>query len=194
VAVAAPSVETVILKNAELFKNPSDWSPDGQYIVYALDSAKTGADVFFVPVEGDQTPRPYVQTPANESAGVVSPDGRWLAYQSDESGANEVYVQSFPTPGVRHRVGPGEVPVWNHAGTMLSWLDADHVKLWVADVRLSPEFQASTPRSLGVVPPNNLSWFLRSDFTRVLATVPTGNTGGPSVTVITNWLAALGKK
>jgi hypothetical protein len=61
-------------------------------------------------------------------------------------------------------------------------------------VRPGPECQASPPRSLGVVPAHNVSFFLRSDFTRVLATAPTGNAGGPSVTVVSNWLAAPGKR
>ena len=65
---------------------------------------KTLYDLWLVPLEGDRTPRPYLQTRFNEFTGRVSPDSQWLAYVSNETGRSEVYVQSFPVPGSKRRV------------------------------------------------------------------------------------------
>jgi len=104
-----------------------DWSPDGRYIVYGSTNARTGSDLWLLPLFGDRQPRPFLQTPSNEICGQVSSDGRWIAYASDESGAWEVYIQSFPEPGDKQdiSVGGGIEPHWRRDGRELFYLAAD---------------------------------------------------------------------
>ena len=88
---------------------PSDWSRDGRLIIY-LDEyggSKTKNDVWVLPLDGEQKPFPFLQTEAYEGGAQLSPDGRWLAYTSDESGRYEVYVQRFPAGGGQRQVSTG---------------------------------------------------------------------------------------
>ncbi len=73
-----------------------DWSKDGKYILYQATNPGTGNDLMALPLEGDRKPIPVVSTKFNELTGAISPDGRWLAYASDDSGQFEIYVQAFP--------------------------------------------------------------------------------------------------
>jgi Tol biopolymer transport system component len=77
---------------------------------------------------GDRRPKPYLQTPFSEYQGRISPDGRWIAYASAESGAFEVYLQSFPSPGRKRRIltSGGVEPQWRRDGKELFYLSTDH--------------------------------------------------------------------
>ena len=77
---------------------PSSWSPDGNLLAFSESHPSSGWDIWVVPIEGERKPQAFLQTQFDEAAAVFSPDGRWLAYQSNESGKLEVYVQSFPGP------------------------------------------------------------------------------------------------
>jgi Tol biopolymer transport system component len=77
-------------------KLPTDWSTDGRFLLYDDQDPKTKRDIWVLPLSGDRTPIPFLQTEFNELAGVFSPDGKLVAYQSDQSGQYEVYVQTFP--------------------------------------------------------------------------------------------------
>ncbi|MGQ0735466.1 MAG: TolB family protein, partial [Acidobacteriota bacterium] len=82
----------------------SDWSPDGRWLVASQSGADTYEDVILIPAAGPGEPRAYADSPFNEAQGTVSPDGRLMAYASDESGQYEIYVDEFPTPRARARV------------------------------------------------------------------------------------------
>jgi hypothetical protein len=84
----------------------------------------TGNDIWIMPTFGDRKPQPFVQTPFNDTMGRFSPDGRWVAYQSGESGRNEVYVVPFPGPGGKWQVstGGGQYPRWRRDGKELFFL------------------------------------------------------------------------
>lgn len=102
----------------------TDWSRDGKFVVFSIFDPKSGWDLRYVPMlarEEDRKPQPYLVTEFDEQFGRVSPDGRWLAYTSDEVGTTEVYVQSFPTPGAKVRIstGGGNEPVWRSDGNEL---------------------------------------------------------------------------
>ncbi len=84
---------------SEQFKAPSSWSADGRFLLYASIDPQTGADLWVLPMEGDRTPWVFLKTPFREVGGVFSPDGRWVAYHSNESGRPEVYVRPFVPPG-----------------------------------------------------------------------------------------------
>jgi serine/threonine protein kinase len=86
---------------------PSAWSPDGTRLAFAQFDSLTGSDIWLLSPGGDRKPEPFLNGPFNESSPVFSPDGRWIAYTSDESGKNEVYVQ----PLSRDRRGKGKISI-----------------------------------------------------------------------------------
>jgi hypothetical protein len=104
-----------------------DMSPDGHTLLYQQRSAKTGWDIWAVPLSGDPKPSPVVQTDADERGGLLSPDGKWLAYVANDSGAFEVYVQPFPGPGPRVQVSTkgGDQIRWASSGRELFYIALD---------------------------------------------------------------------
>ena len=115
---------------ATICSSSAEWSPDGQTLAFVEPRPETGYDIWVLPLTGDRQPRPIIQTRFNEAYPDFSPDGRWLAYASNESGRNEVYVQPYPGPGPRQQVstdggtGAGVVARWTRA------LLHDHTNGW----------------------------------------------------------------
>jgi Tol biopolymer transport system component/DNA-binding winged helix-turn-helix (wHTH) protein len=125
--------EQLLLRSREN-KLPTDWTRDGRYVVYASSNEKTGQDVWMLPMEGDRTPVPVISSPFNEIQARVSPDGRWIAYASDETGRWEVYLQSFPVAGNKQvvSVGGGGQPQWRADGIELFYLALDRTLMSVS--------------------------------------------------------------
>jgi dipeptidyl aminopeptidase/acylaminoacyl peptidase len=103
---------------------PGSWSPDGRTLAFVENNPQSGSDIWLLSLEAGLAPgalRPFLSTPFNESAPMISPDGRWLAYQSNESGRYEIYVQPFPDGGQRLQVSPdnGVYPRWSPRGNEL---------------------------------------------------------------------------
>ena len=105
---------------------PYDWSPDGETLFLTAAGGETGRDIGMVSADGSGTWEPLAQTPATEQSPALSPDGRWLAYASNESGRYEVYVQRFPELLGRQQVsvGSGYRPHWSEDGRELFFLRA----------------------------------------------------------------------
>ncbi len=97
---------------------PGAFTPDGKTLVFVQNRPSAGSDLWILPVEGDRTPRPFLETPFSESEPALSSDGKWLAYQSNESGVFEVYVQSFPVGGRKWQISTdgGRWPLWARNG------------------------------------------------------------------------------
>jgi Tol biopolymer transport system component len=129
-------------------QTPGSWSGDGQWLAYYDSDPATGFDVWALPSGGSRTPRAVVRTPFVEQFPRLSPDGRWLAYTSNESGRVEVLVQSFPGPSGKTQIstGGGIEPVWSRDGRELFYLNGD--AMMAVDIRTSPAFGAGTPRVL----------------------------------------------
>jgi eukaryotic-like serine/threonine-protein kinase len=103
-------------------KVPDDLSKDGKYLLYQETNPGTGIDIMALPLDGDRKPIPVVKTQFDEFGGAFSPDGRWVAYVSRNSGRSEVYVTAFPSgPKGRWQVstGGGDQPKWRGDGTEL---------------------------------------------------------------------------
>jgi len=130
---------------------PTSVSPDGKHLAYTELHPESNLDVFILSLE-DETARPFLRTEHAEASAVFSPDGKLLAYTSDESGAEQVYVRRFPGPSGRWQVSTvtGNEPAWSRDGSRLFFRSGD--SLMVADVRLLPEFEAAKPRVLFETP------------------------------------------
>jgi len=118
----ASTDESLLLRSPEM-KIGGNWTDDNRYIVYTGSDPRTKLDLWTLSV-ADRKPVPFLRTSFNEMHGQVSPDGRWLAYASDESGTWEVYVQTFPEPGAKRTisVGGGAEPQWRRDGRELYYL------------------------------------------------------------------------
>jgi Tol biopolymer transport system component len=127
---------------------PYSSSPDGQTLIIEVSSPATGWDISALSLTGDHELRPFLESPANEIDARFSPDGRWVAYQSDESGRPEIYVTAFPSPGARAQVSidGGSAPVWSRDGREIFF--AGNGKMMAAPVETRPEFRAGLPRPL----------------------------------------------
>jgi serine/threonine protein kinase len=123
---AAGALETALFSSSES-KTPTDWSSDGRLLLANVQSAKTSFDVWVVPVDGSEKPFPLMATESDEMFARFSPDARWVAYQSDESGRDEIYVQPFPGPGTKTQVSTqgGTQARWRADGRELFYLGLD---------------------------------------------------------------------
>jgi hypothetical protein len=132
--------------------SPTDWSSDGRFILYVINPRPPQRDIWALPLDGAQIAFPVVETEFNETNAQFSPDGRWIAYQSNESGRDEIYVQPFRRVGRKVRVsGNGGVQVrWRQDGTELFYLAADN-RLMAVPIRLDPRgenVEVGTPEPL----------------------------------------------
>ena len=128
---------------------PCDWSPDGRFLLYYVPDPKTGTDLWVLPVD-TRVPSLFLQTDANEVWGQFSPDGRWVAYQSNENGRYEIYVRPFPTGSQSFPIstGGGVYPRWSRDGKELYFIAPD-AKLMVASIqRTSLPIEAGVPAPL----------------------------------------------
>ena len=141
-----------LLLESDLPKVPEDWSSDGRFLLFRSGGPQTGNDLWILPVAGDQKPFPFLKTPFDERDGQFSPDGKWIAYQSNESGQFEIYVQPFPGPGGKFRISSngGAQPRWNKNSKEIFYVSLDS-KMMAAPVKLSPDgqsLQTGTPAAL----------------------------------------------
>lgn len=106
----------------EQFKLATSWSPDGRFLLYQRTDPQTSSDLWVAEMVGDHKSSVILQTPFAERFGMFSPDGRWLAYQSNESGRNEIYVRPFVPPGAAGASGAGgQWQVSTAGGIMPAW-------------------------------------------------------------------------
>ena len=179
-------------------KNPTDWSRDGRFLIYDSLNAKTASDLWVLPMTGDRKPARYLSTEFSESNGQFSPDGHFVAYQSNASGINEIYVQPFPEPsGGKWMVskGGGQVPRWRRDGKELFYARGTNPQIMAVEVRLSPSFQAGIPKPLFTVPPGPNAFDVTADgqkFAKFAAAAASTSAPAP-ITVVLNWEAGLRK-
>jgi eukaryotic-like serine/threonine-protein kinase len=188
-------------------KLPDDWSRDGRFLLYTQQDPHTHADLWVLPLAGDGTPSgtatPFANTAYSEEQGRFSPDTRWIAYASDESGRSEIYIQPFPAPPNGGSKTPisrdgGSQPRWRRDGKELFYSSPDG-KLMAVDVTQGPIFKASAPKTLFQVPVAQighnvggsqvLGWDVAPDGKRFL--IDTATISTEPVTVVLNWPAEL---
>jgi eukaryotic-like serine/threonine-protein kinase len=180
-------------------KVPSDWSRDGRYIAFELfdSKGKTKWDIWILPLFGDRKPFPYLQTEFDEADAVFSPDGDWLAYESDESGIYEIYLAPFHGGGkFQVSQGGGAQPAWKRDGTALFYLAGDKL-MEVGVRRKGSEVELGAPHALfeitGLQGGGALgrAYTVTPDAKRVLVTVLPRAFAQEPLTLIANWTAGL---
>jgi serine/threonine protein kinase len=190
--------EEVIFKSSQAIY-PTDWSRDGRFIVYSSPGPKGDLDMWVLPLFGDGKPLPYLQREFDETSGQFSPDGRWMAYVSNETGRNEVYVQSLPTTGGKRQVSSdgGSQPRWRGDGKELFYLAADR-KLMAVAVRGGTSLETAVPRALFETRLDTSSfhgvknnYVVTADAQRFLINTPAGEASSAPITVVVNWIADL---
>jgi serine/threonine protein kinase len=178
-----------LLESAEN-KNMGDWSPDGRYITYASQTPTTARDIWALPVDGDRTPILVVRTPAEESSPMFSPDGRWIAYQSNETGRAEIFVRPFLREGsaVQVSTGGGTNPHWTKGGREVVYrgLDGQVITVTVA-IDERDAVRAGPPVPLFPLSPNAGVAPARGDGQRFLVRLPVDQSPASPITILMNW-------
>ena len=178
-----------------MVQTPISVSSDGEWLSFFESGATGGGDVMALRLTGDLAVRPLVQTPALESNGQISPDGRWLAYLSDRPGRFELYIQRFPDPGpaTQVSVGGAQEPRWSRDSRELFYVPPSGDRLMVVTIAPSARLTVGQPRVVyeGAYKGSttgNTPYDISRDGTRFLRSQPT-QPGGPvtRLEVLLNW-------
>ena len=195
--LASGAGEEQVLLESDTRKLPTDWSSDGRYVIYHDDAPNTPASVWALPTFGDRKPVALRRTQAHESQGRLSPDGRWLAYTSDQDGKTAVYVQGFPTASGPWQVssGGGEEPRWRGDARELFYVATDG-SVMAVPITTGPAFRAGVPAPLFHTRMSRfmmgnlfIDYEVAADGLRFLVNQPAAN--GPPITVVQNWVEGL---
>lgn len=141
------------LVTSDQTKSPSGWSPDGRFLLFNGLASPTNSDIWVLPMAGDRKPWAFQKTSFNERYGVFSADGRWVAYQSNESGRNEIYVRPFAQPGAAGATGGarqvstsgGITPLWAPNGKELYYVDPAGAMMAAPFTVAGATFEPSAP-------------------------------------------------
>jgi Tol biopolymer transport system component/tRNA A-37 threonylcarbamoyl transferase component Bud32 len=198
--VHGASPEQRVYASPVLFKGASAWSPDGKHVVYYELTAQTNFDLFVLPIGSSEKSRPLLRTTSAELLGSISPDGKWIAYLSDETGRFEVYVQSFPDGGRKVQVttsgtagARSSQPVtwWRRDGRQLAVLNADSTRILGMDIEPASDFRISPPKVIATVRPQVITMTWTADLQRAVTIVPESGAAAWSLTFVRPWTAAI---
>jgi serine/threonine protein kinase len=196
--VSAPTASEELLLSTSQPKFPMDWSADGRFVLYDSLDPKRGMDIWALPLEGDGKPFAVVQTNFNERLAQFSPDGKWIAYESDKTGRFEIYIQPFQGPGGDSRVSidGGAQVRWNPSGKELFYVAADD-RLMAVPIRFSSidkTVEAGTPMALfatnvggAAINTNRQQYAVAPDGQSFVLNSAVEEAGESHITVILNW-------
>ena len=197
-----------LLIESDALSMPMSWSPDGKYLVYYILDPKTSTDLWALPLTGDRKPFPVAQTVSSENHAQISPDGRWIALNSDESGPSQIYVKPFPSGQGKWQASTtfGIFPRWRRDGKELFYMEStDGGRMMSVDVKATGDAMVfSQPHVLfdsGYYNINHstnwLAYDVSQDGQRFLIARPEGTLTNPiedtPMTVVLNWTAGLKK-
>jgi eukaryotic-like serine/threonine-protein kinase len=190
-----------------LFETPGllvlqDWSADGNHIVYYTFAAGGGLDLWILPLAGDRTPFLYLHNGFNCNQAQISPNGKWLAYTCNETGGDEVYVDSFPRRGSKHQISNGGVmPRWRKDGKELFYLSTSQFFMAVPVESADSTFFTSSPKPLfrtSVIVQGSqsigfpISYAVTGDGARFVVN-DRPQDPGPPIDIVLNWTGVLKK-
>jgi hypothetical protein len=191
--------EELLLKSDET-RFPSSFSE--RYLLYTVSTPKAKRDIWILTMDESHKAIPFQATEFDESGAKLSPDGRWIAYQSDESGGPEVYVREFvmgpdgkPERTESHpiSIGGGRSPYWRDDGKAVIYGSPDSRTGMSAEILSFRPFRVAVPKALGQMPASASALTISGDGKLILATVPIGQVGPQQFTVVQNWQAGLKK-
>ena len=191
-ADGSEEVELLLSRESRLY--PISWSPDGQILAFYEITPTNGRDIWVLPLEGE--PSDFLATSFNERSPEFSPDGKWLAYVSNESGRDEVYVQPYPGPGGRWLISSegGSEPVWSADGRELFYRHEE--QMIAVTVEIEPLFRAGAPQVLfegqyvGDPGPNSRNYDISPDGRFLMMKAEALSQQG-QINVILNWFEEL---
>jgi Tol biopolymer transport system component len=199
-AVDGSGTDALLVTSSQI-KIPTDWSRDGRYLLYFSIDPQTKADLWVQPMTGDQKPWLFLKSPFDEKYGQFSPDGRFVAYQSDESGRYEIYLRPFTPPGKAANPTGGQwqistdggiQPRWSPDGRELYYLDP-HGRMMAVPIMLpvapgKPELLFPT-RILGggVEAQQGFQYAVARDGRFLIDTVVEDNKSTAPIRLIQNW-------
>jgi Tol biopolymer transport system component len=180
---------------------PKSFSGDGKLLAFHHVGTTTRRDIFVASV-GEHKSAPFLQTQFTEGAPEFSPDGRWLAYVSDESGRAEIYVQPYPGPGGKWQVSTegGTEPVWSRTGRELFYRSAN--KMMAVDTTVTPGFVAGKPHVLfegeygaSVFPLTGVAYDVTADGQQFIMVKETEGASAPvQINIVLNWFEELRRR
>jgi Tol biopolymer transport system component len=187
-------------------KSTNSWSPDGKFLALQQELDKS-PDLWLLPLTGNRKPLPFISSPTWEAEGAFSPNGKWFAYTSDETGRYEVYVVPFPNTGGKLQVssGGGQMPEWVMDGHELAYVNETHNVVLVEMKETAERMEMGRSRllfgghSLPVLPGFDASGesstpvYLTQDAKRIVLIVPTDFGSITALTLVTNWTAGFSK-
>jgi Tol biopolymer transport system component len=193
--------EEVLADVPNLFNDPDAVSPDGKTLVYRSLSGETSEDLWTVSLQGDPNPTPLLHSRFNELDAALSPDGRWIAYRSDESGRFEVYAQTFPSLdrkvriSVEGTVNSPNVGVmflrWRQDGREILFMASDGRTIMTAAVTSQDPLSVSSPRPLVRLPAAFVDVDASRDAERFYVIIPNGTSGRSVINLVMNWAPEL---
>jgi hypothetical protein len=192
--------EAELLYKDNLNKDATSFSPDGKLLAYdAAGDPKTHDDIWILPnplgPAGSSKPYPFLRTEANEGNPQISPDGKWIAWQSDESGRFEIYAAPFPGPGGKRLISTkgGSWARWRRDGSEIFYV-GDGILTATAVTVKSGVLEVGETRPLFRQPVAGYRYDVSADGQKILAIVPPEQEGSPKpLTVVLNWTAGLKK-
>jgi Tol biopolymer transport system component len=171
-------------------------SPDGKSLAFEIIDRATGGDIYTLALGGDGKPQPFLHSGANETGPTFSPDGKWLAYESDASGRKEVYITPFPGGGAHYQVSTsgGERPVWRHDGKEIYYREGLRIMAVEVNTKASP-VEFSSPKALFELASGNLNgrYYDVAPDGRFLTNTSPLATKAQSFSLVVNWPGRLKK-
>jgi eukaryotic-like serine/threonine-protein kinase len=201
----SPAIKTIRDERTTVMKDSKagwfqDWSADGQYVLFEVNDPKTNFDLWVLPASGEAKAAPYLESTFADSKGRFSPSVHWVVYTSDESGREEVYIQSFPKPGNKKRisVNGGTQPEWRKDGHELYFLAPDHKLMAVSITESASGLEHSTPQPLFEAPelcgdPGRHQYAALSNGQKFLFNARSEHPIPEAITVLRNWRSLLKK-
>jgi len=183
--------------DAEMY--PSSVSSDGKTLFFYRGGDGTNYDIWVLPLSGEGEAYPFIESEFNEGVPMISPDGRWLSYSSDESGSPEIYVTAFPERGRKWQVSAdgGNSPRWNADGSEILFHGADGTLTVVGIESRGGGLMIgeAIPKYNTMIQPFGAHfWAISEDGERILALEPMSEQSAPSLSVVVNWMAAGGTR